>query len=45
MALIRRLAVNVIRTMDSRRGITDARRNATYAPNYLRGLLGKVFIK
>ncbi|WP_255350928.1 ISAs1 family transposase [Neochlamydia sp. TUME1] len=45
MALIRRLATNIIRTMDSGRGITDARRNATYAPNYLRGLLGKVFIK
>ncbi|KIC75852.1 hypothetical protein DB41_GZ00160 [Neochlamydia sp. TUME1] len=45
MALIRRLAANIIRTMDSGRRIADARRNATYAPNYLRGLLGKVFIK
>ncbi|KIC75144.1 Transposase, IS4 family protein [Neochlamydia sp. TUME1] len=40
MALIRRLATNIIRTMDSGRGITDARQNATYAPNYLRELLG-----
>lgn len=45
MALIRRLAANVIRTFDPNRGIADARRNATYEPNYLRGLLGKMFIK
>ena len=45
MALIRRLAANVIRTFDPNRGITDARRNATYEPNYLRGLLGKMFVK
>jgi len=45
MALIRRLANNIIKTFDSKRGITDARRNATYEPNYLRGLLGKMFVK
>ncbi|KIC75848.1 Transposase, IS4 family protein [Neochlamydia sp. TUME1] len=45
MALIRRLATNIIRTFDSQRGRADARRSAAYAPNYLRGLLGKVFIK
>jgi predicted transposase YbfD/YdcC len=45
MALIRRLAANIIRTFDSQRGMADARRSATYAPNYLRGLLAKVFVK
>jgi predicted transposase YbfD/YdcC len=44
MSLIRRLAVNIIRTVDPERGIADARRNATYEPKYLRGLLGKVFV-
>lgn len=45
LSLIRRLVMNIIRTFDPERGIADARRNATYEPNYLRGLLGKVFIK
>jgi predicted transposase YbfD/YdcC len=45
MSLIRRLAANIIRTFDPERGIADARRNATHEPNYLRGLLGKIFIK
>ena len=45
MSLIRRLAINVIKTCDPSRGIADARRNATYEPNYLRGLLGKMFVK
>ena len=45
MSLIRRLAVNIIRTFDPERGVADARRNATYEPNYLRGLLGRVFVK
>lgn len=45
MSLIRRLAMNVIRTFDPGRSIADARRNATYAPDYLRGLLGKMFVK
>jgi len=45
MSLIRRLATNMIRIFDPEIGITDARRNATYEPNYLRGLLGKIFIK
>ena len=44
MSLIRRLALNVINTFDPNRGVTDARRNAAYEPNYLRGLLSKVFI-
>jgi predicted transposase YbfD/YdcC len=45
MSLIRRLAGNVIRMFDPNRGLTSARRCATYEPAYLRGLLGKVFVK
>lgn len=45
MALIRRLATNVVRTFDPDRGIKDARRSATHEPKYLRGLLNKVFVK
>lgn len=45
MSLIRRLAGNVIRMFDPHRGITDARRCATYEPAYLRGLLGRLFVK
>jgi hypothetical protein len=45
MSLIRRLAGNVIKIFDPNRGITDARRCATYEPAYLRGLLAKVFVK
>lgn len=45
MSLIRRLAGNIIRMYDPDRGVASARRYATYEPNYLRGLLGKVFIK
>lgn len=45
MSLIRRLASNIVKMYDPERGLADARRNATYDPNYLSGLLGKVFIK
>ena len=45
MSLLRRLAMNVIKTFDPNRGITDARRNATYEPNYLTGLLSRLFTK
>lgn len=45
MALIRRLASNLIKIFDPNRGIADARRNATFEPNYLRGLLGRIFVK
>ena len=44
MALIRRLAANVVKTFDPKRGMADARRNATYEPLYLTGLLGKLFM-
>lgn len=45
MALIRRLAGNVIKIFDPKCGMTTARRCATYEPAYLRGLLAKVFVK
>ena len=45
MSLIRRLAGNVIKMFDPNRGVTKARRCATYEPAYLRGLLAKVFVK
>jgi predicted transposase YbfD/YdcC len=32
MALFRRLAMNIIKTVDPKRGITDSRRNATFEP-------------
>lgn len=43
MSLIRRLALNTIRVFDSKRAIADARRCATHEPEYLRGLLAKLF--
>jgi predicted transposase YbfD/YdcC len=43
MGLLRRLAMNIIKTIDPERGITDARRNAAFEPNYLRGLLSRLF--
>jgi predicted transposase YbfD/YdcC len=43
MSLIRRLAMNIIQVFDGERGISAARRCATHSPEYLRGLLGKVF--
>jgi predicted transposase YbfD/YdcC len=45
MSLIRRLAGNIIHMYDPGRGVASARRCAAYEPNYLRGLLGKVFVK
>ena len=45
MSLFRRLSLNVIKTFDPNRGITDARRNATYEPSYLSGLLSRLFIE
>ena len=45
ISLIRRLAMNTIKTFDPKRGITDARRNAMYEPAYLGGLLSRIFTK
>jgi len=43
MSLLRRLAMNVIKVIDPGRGMADARRDATYEPRYLRGILARVF--
>jgi hypothetical protein len=43
MSLFRRLAMNIVATVDPKRGMADARRNATYEPAYLRGLLSRLF--
>ena len=45
MSLIRRISANIIRIFDPGRGVADAKRCATYEPNYLMGLLAKVFVK
>ena len=45
MSLIRRLATNIINAFDPNRGIAAARRSANFEPNYLRGLLGRMFVK
>jgi hypothetical protein len=45
MALFRRLAINVVKTIDPERGMADARRSAMYVPEYLRGLLSRLFAK
>jgi hypothetical protein len=43
MSLFRRLIMNVVRTFDPKRGMADARRGATYDPNYLLGLFSRLF--
>lgn len=45
MSLLRRLAVNIVRTVDPGRGLAEARRAATYQPNYLLGLLSRTFVQ
>lgn len=45
MSLLRRLATNIVRTVDPGRGLAEARRAATYEPNYLLGLLSRTFVK
>jgi predicted transposase YbfD/YdcC len=45
MSLLRRLAVNIVRTVDPGRGLAEARRAATYEPNYLLGLLSRTFVQ
>lgn len=45
MALLRRICTNIVKAFDPQRGLADARRNATYEPNYLKGLLSKLFEK
>lgn len=45
MALLRRLTMNIIKTIDPKRGLADARRSAAFDPNYMRGILSKLFTK
>jgi predicted transposase YbfD/YdcC len=45
ISLIKRLTMNIVRRFDPTRGMAEARRCATYAPEYLTGLLGKMFLK
>jgi len=44
MSIFRRLTMNIIKTFDPNRGMADARRGATYEPNYLLGLLSRLFL-
>lgn len=44
MSLFRRLTMNMVKTFDSNRGMADARRAAAYNPNYLLGLLSRLFM-
>jgi len=45
MAFFRRLSMNIIKTIDPVRGFTAARKCCTYEPKYLRGILGKIFMR
>lgn len=45
MGLLRRITMNIIKTIDPTRGVADARRSATYEPAYLRGILARLFIR
>jgi predicted transposase YbfD/YdcC len=43
--ILKRFATNIIKTIDPKRGFSAARRGCMYEPNYLKGLLGKLFVK
>jgi hypothetical protein len=43
MGLIRRIVMNIIKTIDPARGMADARRNAAFEPAYLQGILSRLF--
>ena len=43
LSLFRRMAMNVIKAFDPKRGFEDARRSAAFEPAYLGGLLSKLF--
>lgn len=43
IAIAKRIAMNIVARFDPHRGMTDARRSATYDLDYLRGLLARVF--
>lgn len=43
VALVRRIAMNIVMQFDPKRGMASARRSAMHDPRYLRGLLARVF--
>lgn len=43
ISLIRRLVMNIVRVVDPQRGMADARRCAAYRPEYLQGVLSRLF--
>jgi predicted transposase YbfD/YdcC len=45
MALFRRLSMNIIKTAHPDQGFSLARKCCMYEPKYLRGILGKIFIR
>jgi hypothetical protein len=44
MALFRRLSMNIIKTVHPGQGLALARKCCAYVPEYLRGILGKIFV-
>ncbi len=44
MGLLRRITMNIIKTIDPSRGMADARRSAAYEDAYLRGILFRLFM-
>lgn len=44
MSLFRRLSMNIIKTVHPEQGLALARKCCAYAPQYLRGVLGKIFV-
>jgi predicted transposase YbfD/YdcC len=45
IALVKRLAMNIVRYADPGTGLADARRFASFSDYYLTGLLAKIFVK
>jgi len=45
MGFFRRVSMNIIKTVDPDRGFATARKCCTYEPKYLRGILGKIFVR
>ena len=45
MGIFRRLAMNMAVIADTGRGMASIRRAATFGAGYLKGILGKIFLK
>ncbi|MGA8163406.1 MAG: hypothetical protein WB791_00080 [Waddliaceae bacterium] len=45
MSIFRRLAMNMAAIADPERGIASIRRAAAFGAGYLKGILGKIFLK